>query len=150
MATTEVTIEAVGKANREWSKRALSEVNDLQLDHEADILYLTFGDPEEALSVPVDANEDDVYLRVEPETLKIVGLDIHGFRLGFLQRHSDAKEAFAPLFNILGDMDWRIQLKLPAHDDDKGQHSPMLPSAYASLAYFPNYLPKAAPALAAA
>ncbi len=122
MATTEVTIEAVGKANRGWSKRALSEVNDLQLDHEADILYLTFGDPEEALSVPVDANEDGVYLRVEPVTLKIVGLDIHGFRLGFL-RHSDARGVCAtsetwtgvfesakdkgalpdaPLFNILG------------------------------------------------
>ena len=144
-----ITLKAIRKADPSWQKRIRSEMHDIQLDYDADILYLTFGAPTESVSVPLNITGEDAYLRVQPETLKIVGVDILHFRKGFLQRKPDAKQAFQSLFDLLGDMDWRIQLRLPT-PDASGNVQLMLPAASAPLSYFPTYLPKAAPDLVAA
>ncbi len=49
-------------------------------DREGDVLYLTIGDPTEAVSREMG---DDVLVRVQPETEKIVGLTILNFASRF-------------------------------------------------------------------
>ena len=51
-------------------------------DKEGDVLYLTIGEPQEAISKEMD---NDVLLRVHPETGEVVGLTI----LNFVTRFSD-------------------------------------------------------------
>ena len=51
-------------------------------DKEGDVLYLTIGEPHEAVSREMG---NDVLLRVEPKTDKIVGLTV----LNFVSRFSD-------------------------------------------------------------
>ena len=109
------------------------------------MLYIAYGQPGDAFSVPIDVPDEEIYLRVESGTHRIVGLDIMHFRKKFLALHDDAKEAFDPFFNLLGHMDWRIQLKAPGGDEE-GQIALLLPAS-ASLEYFPRYIPKVAPDL---
>jgi uncharacterized protein YuzE len=45
----------------------------LAYDHEADVLYLSIGDPRPAISHEVG---DDVLLRIDPESGSVVGLTI--------------------------------------------------------------------------
>lgn len=50
-------------------------------DRRADMLLVDFyGHPEPAISVPIDAGDRDfLYLRVDPETRRVVGLQIEAF-----------------------------------------------------------------------
>ena len=138
-------IEKIRAANIDWSDRVRAELHDAQYDHEADILYFSFGQPGDAFSVPVDVEGEEVYLRIELETHRLVGVDIMGFRQTFLHNQPDAHDAFSPLFDFLGKMDWRIQMK-PASEDDAQQVALFVP-ATAPLEYFTTYIPKVAPEL---
>ncbi len=60
----------------------MAEVTTLFYDKEGDVLYLTIGEPQVAISREMG---DDVLLRVHPETGKIVGMTI----LNFASRFSD-------------------------------------------------------------
>ena len=117
--------------------------HDFQYDYDADILYLVYGEPKEAFSIPVDDPIEGVYLRVDVETHKIVGLDIMSFRKRFLPQNPDAFEVFRPLLDMFGNLDWRIQLK-PSTSVESGEASVSLP---ASASYFPEYIPRVAPDL---
>ena len=60
-------------------------------DREADVLYLTIGEPQEAVSKEMG---NDVLLRVDPNTEKIVGMTV----LNFTSRFSDlAREQRLPV-----------------------------------------------------
>ena len=135
-------IEKIRAANESFAERILSGIHDIQYDDDADMLYITFGSSGDAFSVGLDTTPDEaVYLRVESDTHKVVGLDILNFRQVFLANHPDAREAFDPLFNFLGRSDWRFQMKLP-----EGEISLLLP-AQAPVRYLGSYIPKAAPDL---
>ena len=124
----EVTLTAIRDADPSWPERIRSELHDIQFDSEADILYIAFGAQQEALSIPLDVPGEDLYLRVNAESLQVVGLDILHFRRTFLPKHADAKQAFDPLFNLLGVMDWRLQVRLPS-EDVAGQVALLLPAS---------------------
>jgi len=49
------------------------DIMQIAYDHEADVLYLSIGEPRRALSREIG---DDVLLRIDPETGAIVGLTI--------------------------------------------------------------------------
>ena len=136
-------MEKIRASNESYSKRVFSEWHDFQYDCDADILYLAIGAQGEAFSVPLDTLGEQVYLRIDPDTYKIVGLDIMCFRKSFLANDPDASRAFEPLFNFLGNSDWRIQVRLP------DEVSLLLP-AQAPVEYLGSYIPKAVPSLATA
>ena len=137
--------EKIRTANSKWFESVRTELHDVQYDYEADILYLSFGQHGDAFSIPVDVEGEEIYLRIEIDTYKFVGADIMGFRQTFLPNHPDAHDAFNPVFDFLGQLDWRIQLK-PASKDSRQQLALFVPAS-APLEYFATYIPKVAPEL---
>jgi len=67
----------------------MEEMTTLFYDREGDVLYITIGEPQVAISQEL---EDDVLLRVQPETGRIVGMTV----LNFTSRFSNL-EAEHPL-----------------------------------------------------
>lgn len=57
----------------------------LQLDAESDVLYISFGEPREAISVERD---NGVIERLDPETDETVGLTILNFMSKARENHS--------------------------------------------------------------
>ena len=139
----------IKEANPSWHERVRTELNDIQYDNDADILYVAYGEPTEAFSWLIGDPDDNVYLRVDTETYQIVGIDIMGFRRNFLSRHQDGKEVFAPLFQMFGTSDWRFLLRIPSEGEEA--YAVLLrPGSHPSLEYIPSYVHKAAPELATA
>ena len=138
-------MERIRKANHSWVSSIQHEMHDFQYDHDADILYIAYGEPTDAFSVPLDVEGEDVYLRIEHDTYRIVGVDFLHFRKIFIANHAEIQAAFDSFSSILGDLDWRIQLRLPS-EDEEGKVSLMVP-AHTFLDYFPSYIPKVAPEL---
>ncbi len=60
------------------------EMTSLFYDREADVLYITIGEPQVAISREL---ENDVLVRVQPDTGKIVGMTV----LNFVSRFSTLK-----------------------------------------------------------
>ena len=102
----------IREANKDFEDRLRTSLLDLQYDHDADLLYLTFGSPKEAFSFDEPSAEDVVYLRIALDTYQIVGMDIHHFRALFLARHPDWKASFDLFFDELGQGDFRICMEL--------------------------------------
>jgi uncharacterized protein YuzE len=63
----------------------MEEMTTLFYDREGDVLYITIGEPRPAISRELD---NDVLLRVEPNTGKIVGMTV----LNFASRFSDLEK----------------------------------------------------------
>lgn len=61
------------------------EMTSLFYDREADVLYITIGEPQVAISREL---ENDVLVRVQPDTGKIVGMTV----LNFVSRFSTLKQ----------------------------------------------------------
>ena len=141
-------IKEIRDANHDWVNRVQHEMHDFQYDYDADILYIAYGDPGDAFSMPLDVEGEDVNLRVEQGTFRIVGMDVFHFREVFIKNHADLRKVFESLSDVLGNLDWRLQLRLPSHDGD-GEVALMLPG-HRLLEYFPSYLPRVAPDLVAA
>ncbi len=60
-------------------------------DRKGDVLYISIGSPKDAISKEVN---DDMLIRVQPDTEKVVGFTI----LNFAERFSDLKkEQFVPI-----------------------------------------------------
>jgi uncharacterized protein YuzE len=77
----------LGREHHAWMQQILEKNKDLaerigrlglttEFDQEADVVYHTIGPPTEALTESLDG---EIYIRVEPDTLKIVGLEVWGF-----------------------------------------------------------------------
>ena len=75
------------REHREWIADIVARNQDLEermrvlgvsvaIDEEDDALFLTIGPPTEALTESIDGL---FYLRVEPDTLKVVGVEVWGF-----------------------------------------------------------------------
>lgn len=142
-------IRKIEDANKSWVKRVEYLVRDVQYDHEADILYVNYGDITDAFSLSIDDSDDSVYLRVDTETFEIIGIEIIAFQSVFLKRHSDAKLVFENLFAFFGDSDWRFQVLPHEDEDEEPEIGVFTPASEASVGYFSTYLPKVFPKLAA-
>jgi len=71
-----------------------NDVMQLAYDHEADVLYLSIGEPRRAISREIG---DDVLLRLDPDTGTIVGLTVLNLStrgsLETLPLHIDLRES---------------------------------------------------------
>lgn len=99
-------MQVIREANSDLEQRLTKEPIELQYDSYSDIMYITLGGPTEAYSLSVDTTGfDEVYLRLDPESQKLTGIDILHFRRLFLENHpgwqSDA--GFTKLFQLVGD-----------------------------------------------
>ena len=132
----------IKESNESFLSRARLEMHDFQFDHDADILYVAIGESTEAFSVPLESMGEQVYLRVEVGTFKIVGLDIMRFKQAFLANDPHAKKVFDPIFGFFGDSDWRFQA-----EPRTGQVSVFVPPAHEPAQYLDAYIPRVAPDL---
>ena len=76
--------DKLSAANKDLIDRIEREGADLVYDATLDTLFIEFGDPKEALSEHV---VDNIMLRIEPETLQIVGCEILDFFSDFVPNH---------------------------------------------------------------
>lgn len=67
-------------------------------DEEFDIFLLAIGDPQEAITEEIDDGHG-LQLRLDPETLKIVGFEVMGFRKQYLVAHPEFRTHFQTLFD---------------------------------------------------
>lgn len=70
-------VQKVREANADVRDRLGALEFSAVYDVEEDTLLVTFGEPQEAIS---EAATDNVFLRLDPETYKIVGIEVLGFR----------------------------------------------------------------------
>lgn len=86
-------------ANADLQERLESLGVTVSYDREDDVLMLLFGRPEEAMSESID---NTLLLRVHPETLKIVGVEVVGLRAHLADR-PDLFDLFLDAMEMSGD-----------------------------------------------
>lgn len=145
-AEVESLMQQIKEANPSWQAWARSQLHSFQYDADADILYMTYGKSTEAFSVPIGDPDEGANLRVELETYRVIGIDIIGLRTLFLPKHPDAGQAFEPLFEVLGNDDWRIEVRPPS-GNEKGSIALYRPAIQASSEFFRAYLRQIVPEL---
>jgi len=90
------------EANSDLEERLRKSEFKVGYDSEHDMLLVTIGAPQEALTEQVSKR---LYVRVDPETDKIVGMTITSFRGGFLREHADFRKHFETVFAPRGSID---------------------------------------------
>ena len=96
----------VWRANRDLKERMESSQIDIGYDAEFDMLLVTIGSAQEAITEQID---DQVYIRLDPETLKIVGLTVTAFKELFLEKEPEFKKRFAAIFERPSVMErWQV------------------------------------------
>lgn len=76
--------EEIRRANFDLAERVEAEEVTLDYNPEADVLTITIGEPRPAITEPLF---DDIMYRVDPDTLKIVGIEIIAFFSDFVRRN---------------------------------------------------------------
>lgn len=76
--------EEIRRANFDLAERIEAETITLDYNPEADVLTITIGEPTPAITEPLF---DDIMYRIEPDTLKIVGIEIVAFFGDFVRRN---------------------------------------------------------------
>jgi len=95
MATKQPVIEQdILDANTDLDKRVQRLDVTVMYDEEFDIFLLRFGPSQEAITEEVS---DGLQLRLDPKTLRIVGLEVLGFQRRFLAEHPE----FGRLYELL-------------------------------------------------
>ena len=82
-------IEDIRRANFDLGERVESEELSLDYNPEADVLTITVGEPRSAITEPW---LDDILYRVDPDTLKIVGIEIVAFFSDFIRKNKLVKK----------------------------------------------------------
>ncbi len=113
---TKIVVEKIRRANQDLESRMSDTVLDFQYDYDADILYLNFGEPQEAFSFEI-ADVEGVYLRVGIDDDKVYGVDILHFRQTFLMHHPEWQESFQLFFDEFGDCDFRVNVEIRPSGD---------------------------------
>lgn len=90
--------DAIAKANVDLSERLFEEGVSIAYDEDGDILFMTIGEGKEAISEQV---VDGIYVRIDPDTLKIVGCIIIGFVSDILAHNKLARKMFQESFEQL-------------------------------------------------
>jgi len=83
------------EANADLEERLSRLSFSVSYDEEFDIFVLTIGEPTEAITEEV---ADGLQLRLDPETLKVVGFEVLSFRRRFLPAHPEFGPHFESLF----------------------------------------------------
>ena len=84
-------IEDIRRANFDLGERVESEELSLDYNPEADVLTITVGEPRSAITEPL---LDDILYRVDPDTLKIVGIEIVAFFSDFVRKNKLVRKLF--------------------------------------------------------
>lgn len=116
-------------ANRGYIDRIEREGAYVIFDATLDALYIQFGGPKEALS---EHAIDNVMLRIEPDTLHIVGIEILDFFSDFLPNNRLIQEAIRD-FGIQEGQDSRITLMEPRFKDLKETLEALIPQLAKSV-----------------
>ncbi len=111
------------EANRDYMGRAEQDGVYLVYDATLDTLFVQFGGPREALSEHV---VDNVMLRIDPETLEIVGFEILDFFSDFLPNNRLVREALGDLELREGE-DSEVTLMEPRFKPLREQLEAMIP-----------------------
>lgn len=90
------------EANRDFEERLRNSDIRVGYDNEHDMLFITIGRPQEAITEEVSKR---LHLRFDPDTDKIVGMTITAFRKGFLREHQDFRKHFETVFERRRRMD---------------------------------------------
>ena len=99
--------EEILKANRDLKKRLGKSEFDIAYDSEHDILMVTIGLPQEAITEQMG---DQVFCRIDPETLKVVGFSITAFKRLFLKNEPEIAKNFLILLERPRTMEtWEIK-----------------------------------------
>jgi uncharacterized protein YuzE len=88
-------INGLLEANKDLEERLRTSGIRVGYDREHDMLLITIGEPQEAITEEVSKG---LYVRVDPETEKIVGMTITSFEKGFLGEHPDFRRHFDTVF----------------------------------------------------
>ena len=83
------------EANKDLEERLRASEFRVGYDSEHDMLLITIGKPQEAITEQVSKS---LYVRFDPETDKIVGMTITSFKKGFLREHADFRKHFDTVF----------------------------------------------------
>lgn len=89
-----ISAEEVRKANFDLADRVDPEGVTLSYNSESDTLSAVIGQPREGLTEHL---LDDIFYRIDPSTLKILGVEIVAFRRDFLRKNKVARKVFGGL-----------------------------------------------------
>ncbi len=94
-----VDMEEVARVNVDLGTRIEQEGVEFAYDSDGDTLFATIGEkPRYALTEEIMGN---IYVRIDPGTLKIVGATVFDFMADFLAHNRLAQKAFAGFFDLL-------------------------------------------------
>ncbi|MBM4406465.1 MAG: hypothetical protein FJ039_09865 [Chloroflexi bacterium] len=129
----EETLRAnVRAANRNWLASVQKQTFEMDYDAGADVLYASFGPPQEAFSMDADSN-GSVLLRIKLDTYEIVGFDIISLKENFLKSSREAEMAFRPILESFGDGDWFVTIS-PASKDTQAIFRLFIPKLISEMA----------------
>ncbi len=95
------------EANEDFEERLRKSPVTIAYDAEHDMLLVTIGSPQEAITEQID---DRLYARIDPDSSKIVGFTITAFQKGFLREHADLRKGFETVFERPARLrDWQIR-----------------------------------------
>ncbi|HTE85395.1 MAG TPA: hypothetical protein VK821_11740 [Dehalococcoidia bacterium] len=98
------SLEELIAANRDLGQRVLQLGVTAVLDRDDDVLILTIGKPQEAVAESID---NTLYFRADPRSLKIVGLELRGFR-GHVAEDSKALRFCLDLMQVAGQTEFSV------------------------------------------
>ena len=116
--------EELVDANRDYVDRIEREGVYVVYDSVLDALFVEFGGPREALSEHV---ADNIMLRIHPETLHVVGLEITDFLTDFLPNNRLFRSLTQEL-EIQEGQDRQITLMEPKHKATRETLEALIPS----------------------
>ncbi len=92
---TQIRPKDIFEANADLEERVGKLDVRISYDEEFDIFLIAFGRSTRAITEEI---RDGLYARVDPESLKIVGFEILGFRRHYLKAHPEYRPHFEALF----------------------------------------------------
>ncbi len=104
----------VRRANEDLVERTRDGLTVVQFDAEGDVLYIRLDrvSSDEPLIVVETADpHGTMSLVVEGESMKVVGFDIINFRSQHLPNDDQSRELFEPLFEVLDQGDFRLEVR---------------------------------------
>ena len=84
-----ISFEEIRKANFDLGERIEAEGVTFDYNPEADVVSIIIGKPADAVTEPLI---DDIMYRLDPETLKVVGVEIVTFFSDFLRKNKVARK----------------------------------------------------------
>lgn len=111
------------QANADYIERIERDGVSVVYDATLDTLFIEFGGPKEALS---EHAKDNIMLRIDPETLQIVGYEIVDFLSDFLP-HNRLVGEMVREWGLEGGKDFRVTLMEPRFKNIRGVLEALFP-----------------------